>query len=107
MKRWIVIGSIFFATSVVAAPEDEFDRGYALAEKKGCLDCHALGHDYVGPSFSSIAERYRHDPEARVQLAGVIQAGSRGHWGERFSMWPPVHLAPDELQRLVNWVLMQ
>ena len=83
------------------------DRGYALAEKKGCLDCHALGHDYVGPSFSSIAEHYRHDPEARVQLAGVIQAGSRGHWGERFNMWPPVHLAPDELQRLVNWVLMQ
>jgi cytochrome c len=107
MKRWILIGWILFASSVVAAPEDEFDRGYALAEKKGCLDCHALGHDYVGPSFRSIAERYRHDPEARAQLAGVIQAGSRGHWGERFNMWPSVHLTAEELQRLVNWVLMQ
>jgi hypothetical protein len=42
MKRWIVIGSICFATSVVAAPEDEFDRGYALAEKKGCLKLQRL-----------------------------------------------------------------
>lgn len=46
-------------------------------------------------------------PKRASRLAGVIQAGSRGHRGERFNMWPPVHLAPDELQRLMNWVLMQ
>jgi cytochrome c len=107
MKIWPALICASLATSALAQPEDEFERGFALAAKKGCLDCHALGHAYVGPSFISIAEHYRHDPEAPGQIADVIQAGSRGHWGERFNMWPQVHLTPEELQRLVRWVLMQ
>jgi cytochrome c len=107
MKRWIGILTVGLALSTCAAAEDDFDRGYALAGEKGCFDCHALGHDYVGPSFRSVAERYRLDPEARAELASVIEAGSRGHWGERFEMWPQVHFTRDQLQRLVDWVLMQ
>jgi cytochrome c len=91
----------------MAQPQDEFDRGLQLAAKKGCFDCHALGHDYVGPSFGAIAERYRLQPESRTRLADVIRSGSRGHWGERFNMWPQVHFTPDEITRLVDWVLMQ
>lgn len=107
MKRWIGVLTVGLALSTCAAAEDDFDRGYALASEKGCLDCHALGHDYVGPSFSSIAQRHRYDPEARAQLASVIEAGSRGHWGERFHMWPQVRLTREQIQRLVDWVLMQ
>jgi len=107
MKRWIAVLTTGLAMSMSADAEDDFDRGYALAGEKGCFDCHALGHDYVGPSFRSLAERYRHDPEARARLPSVIEAGSRGHWGERFHMWPQVHLTHEQIQRLVDWVLMQ
>jgi cytochrome c len=106
MKICVALILALLVSAALAQP-DEFDRGYALAAKKGCLDCHALGYAYVGPSFTSIADHYRHDPEAPGQIAEVIQAGSRGHWGERFNMWPQVHVTPDELQRLVRWVLMQ
>ena len=39
-----VIALLFLSTlsSLAAAdPSRDFDRGYALAEQKGCLECHA------------------------------------------------------------------
>jgi len=107
MKICIALACALIPAFALAQSEDEFDRGYRLAAKKGCFDCHALGTDYVGPSFRAIAERYRLQPESRTQVADVIRSGSRGHWGERFNMWPQVNFTPDELTRLVNWVLMQ
>jgi cytochrome c len=107
MKICIALVCSLLAAGASAQTEDAFDRGYALAGKKGCFECHALGRDYVGPSFRAIAERYRMQPESRAQLAETIRSGSRGHWGERFNMWPQVHFTEAELTRLVDWVLMQ
>ena len=90
-----------------AGADDTWDRGYRLAQQKGCFECHAIGYDYVGPSFRSVAERHRLNPETRSHLADIIRAGSRGHWGERFEMWPQVHLREDEVQLLVDWVVSQ
>lgn len=107
MMRMFGILWLLCAIPALAAEDNDYDRGYRLAGEKGCFECHAIGHDYVGPSFRAIAERYRFDIESRAQLPGVIQAGSRGHWGERFNMWPQVHFTQAELQRLVDWVLAQ
>jgi cytochrome c len=96
-----------FPTLAVAGPGDDFDRGYQLADTKGCLECHALGYSYIGPSFSAIAQRYRRNPEYRERLAYVIRGGSAGHWGERFVMWPQVRLSDAEVRQLVDWVLSQ
>jgi cytochrome c len=93
--------------SLRAGADDSWERGYRLAGEKGCFECHAIGHDYIGPSFRSVAERHRLNPETRSQLADVIRAGSVGHWGERFEMWPQVHLREDQVQLLVDWVVSQ
>jgi cytochrome c len=85
----------------------DFDRGYALARQKGCLECHALGYRDVGPSFRSIAQRYRFDHSGRERLPQVIRGGSAGHWGERFVMWPQVQLSNPEVQQLIEWILSQ
>jgi cytochrome c len=85
----------------------DFDRGYALAQQKGCLECHALGWRDVGPSFTSIAQRYRFDARGRERLPYVIRGGSAGHWGERFVMWPQVQLSDAEVKQLVEWILSQ
>ena len=90
-----------------AAASDDFDRGYALAQQKGCLDCHALGYRDAGPSFREIARRYRFDPLAGSRLPYVIRGGSAGHWGERFVMWPQPRLSDAEVKQLVDWVLSQ
>jgi cytochrome c len=109
MKKILVsaaLTSVCWLASQVNA-DDWWERGYRLAGEKGCFECHAIGHDYVGPSFRSVAERHRLSPETRAELADVVRAGSRGHWGERFEMWPQVHLREDEVQLLVDWVMAQ
>jgi len=103
---WILIASTVPALAV-AGPGEDFDRGYKLADAKGCLECHALGYSYIGPSFSAIAQRYRRNPEYRERLPYVIRGGSAGHWGERFVMWPQASLSDAEVRQLVDWVLSQ
>jgi cytochrome c len=94
-------------TYAVAGPAEDFDRGYQLAESKGCFDCHALGYKDVGPSFRAIAQRYRFDPEHQDRLPYIIRGGSAGHWGERFVMWPQRQLTNQEVEQLVGWILSQ
>jgi cytochrome c len=94
-------------TFALAGPAEDFDRGYQLAESKGCFDCHALGYTDIGPSFRAIAQRYRFDPEHQDRLPYIIRGGSAGHWGERFVMWPQVRLTNQEVGQLVDWILSQ
>lgn len=102
-----VLAAAAMPAFVAAAAGDEFDRGYALAQAKGCFECHALGTGYIGPSFSAIARRYRRDPEAGAKLPYVIRGGSVGHWGERYAMWPQQQLTDSEVKLLVDWILSQ
>jgi cytochrome c len=107
-----IIRMFTFACAVVpafamAGPADDFDRGYQLAQRKGCFDCHALGYTDVGPSFRAIARRYRFDLEHQYRMAYIIRGGSAGHWGERFVMWPQVRLTDQEVDELVDWILSQ
>jgi cytochrome c len=93
--------------SVVADSGEDYAGGLALATRKDCFECHAIGRREVGPSFAAIAERYRFDPEGRERLPLVVRGGSAGHWGERFVMWPQTQLTGAEARQLVDWVLAQ
>ncbi|HTS52142.1 MAG TPA: c-type cytochrome [Burkholderiales bacterium] len=94
-------------SALSANAEDEVARGYALAGEKGCFECHTMSYAYIGPSFRALAERYRLDPDTRAQLPGIIRAGSRGHWGERFAMRPRTHLTDEQVNALIDWILSQ
>jgi len=103
---WLSAAAVL-PTLSFAGPSEDYDRGYALAQDKGCFECHALGYRDVGPSFSAIAAHYRNDPGARQRLPYVIRGGSVGHWGERFAMWPQRQLSDTEVRILVEWILSQ
>jgi cytochrome c len=105
--RMVALACALPSTFVLAGTADNFERGYQLAERKGCFDCHALGYKDVGPSFRAIAQRYGSDPEHQDRLPYIIRGGSVGHWGERFIMWPQVRLTNDEVDELVAWILSQ
>jgi len=108
MKRSMcLLVAALIPLAAAAALSESFERGYQLAENKGCLDCHALGQTEVGPSFRAIAQRYRSQPEQRRYLPRVIRGGSAGHWGDRFVMWPQPQLNDDEVRQLVDWILSQ
>lgn len=75
----------------------------ALAEKSGCLSCHAVDTRIVGPSYSEIAARYRGKNNADA-LVSKVKAGGEGSWGA-VPMPPQDELSIDDAKTLVAWIL--
>jgi cytochrome c len=83
------------------------ERPFALAERRGCLQCHDVSETRIGPSFHAIADRYRSDPEAEGRLIDWLETGGRGHWGENSEMPEQSRLRPGDARTLVRWLLGQ
>jgi len=67
-----------------------------LAQKSGCLTCHATDTKKVGPSFKDIAAKYKGKVDAEGKLVEALTSG-KGH--------PAVKASPDDVKSLVKWVL--
>jgi cytochrome c len=91
--------SLVWATTACAS-----DVAQTLAQNSGCMSCHAKAEKIVGPSFLSVAEKYRGDKDAPASIAQAIQNGSRGKWG-RVPMPPHSSLSASDLKTLAQWVL--
>ena len=60
-----------FAAGSAVAQED-------LAQKSGCLNCHAVATKKVGPSFKDIAAKYKGQADAEAKLTTELSTG-KGH----------------------------
>lgn len=69
-----------------------------------CHSCHSMKEASAGPSFVSIAERYRHKENVAAQLALKIIKGGGGVWGDR-PMSPHPDLKPEAATTLVTYIL--
>jgi cytochrome c len=67
-----------------------------LAQKSGCLNCHAVDSKKMGPSFKDTAAKYKGNAEAEAKLVGELTSG-KGH--------PAVKVSADDAKALVKWVL--
>jgi len=95
----LLLGSGLAAVAQTLPPPD-------LAKKYGCMSCHGLVQQQVGPGFAQIAARYRNDAEAPVRLAGKIRGGTVGTWG-RIIMPRQPQVPEADAQALARWVLSQ
>ncbi|HTP48816.1 MAG TPA: c-type cytochrome [Casimicrobiaceae bacterium] len=90
----------FLAAAVVAAIAMAGAAGanaqQDLAQKSGCLNCHAADTKKVGPAFKDIAAKYKGKADAEAKLAAEI-SGAKGH--------PAVKASPDDVKSLVKWIL--
>jgi cytochrome c551/c552 len=91
-------------TSSAAAAAAQAGPLRPLAEKSGCLACHAMQQRLIGPSLAEIAARYRSDSGAEQRLVTKIRSGGQGSWGA-IPMPPQPHLQDAEVRALVRWVL--
>ena len=87
------------AVAQTPAPQD-------LARKSGCMACHGMVQQQVGPGFGQIAARYRDDAQAPTRLVGRIRNGSVGTWG-RIIMPRQTQVTDADAQALARWVLSQ
>jgi len=67
-----------------------------LAQKSGCLTCHAVDTKKMGPSFKDVAAKYKGKADAEGKLVEALTSG-KGH--------PAVKASPDDVKSLVKWVL--
>ena len=75
----------------------------ALAQKSGCLACHAVDKKIVGPSYKQVAEKDRGDAGAEAKLADKVKKGGSGVWGP--IPMPPNNVSDADAHALVKWVL--
>jgi cytochrome c len=78
----------------------------ATAKTNGCTACHALDKKVVGPSFKSIANKYKGDANAADKLAHEVRAGSKGVWGQ-VPMPAQAKISDADLKKVLTWVLAQ
>ena len=89
------------ATAATAAQPDLLKP---LAQKSGCLGCHAPRQRLVGPSLAEIATRYRSDGGAEARLAEKVRAGGQGTWGN-VPMPPHPQMQESDIRSLIRWIL--
>lgn len=81
----------------------------SLAQKSGCLGCHSVDKQVVGPAFNAVAAKYKGDAGARDALIEKVKKGGKGNWTDvtgGISMPPYSPRVSDaDIEQLVDWVL--
>ena len=99
MKRIAIAAALAALAAAPAAFAQE-----ALAQKSGCLACHAVDKKIVGPSYKDVANKYRADKGAEAKLVDKVKKGGQGVWGP--VPMPPNTQVPDaDVKTLVKWIL--
>lgn len=90
--------------TVAAAPAKQDAQN--LLQTNGCLGCHALDHQVVGPAYQAVAARYRGNPQALQSITEHIRKGGVGRWGQ-IPMPPFSALDDAQLKTLAEFILSQ
>ena len=78
--------------------------GERILNKSDCRTCHNAEMKTVGPSYVSIAEKYKNTPQNIEKLANKVIAGGSGVWGvAAMSAHPELSLA--DAKSMVSYVL--
>jgi cytochrome c len=91
----ILISTLIMAVSVpVLASAD-------LAQKKGCMACHAVDRKVLGPAFRDVATKYAGRDLAIMERS--IREGGSGRWGP-VPMPAQPQVTATEAQALARWI---
>ena len=91
--------------TVAPTVDPEIDMGLELIASKDCLTCHKVDEPLVGPTYKSVATKYKDSSSVIIDtLANRIIKGSVGHWGQ-IPMTPHLDLSPDSARMMVKYVL--
>ena len=92
MKSIVIAAAL--AVGVGMAGVAQAQDGAALAQKSGCMTCHAVDTKKMGPSFKDAAVKFKGKSDADV--AAAVKA-SKAHGSSKAS--------DDDLKALGKWIL--
>jgi cytochrome c len=77
----------------------------AIAQKAGCLACHAKDKKIVGPAYKDVAAKYK-GQNMEAKLMEKVRKGGVGVWGQiPMPPNPPDKINDADLKAVVEWVL--
>ncbi|PZP43836.1 MAG: hypothetical protein DI598_15245 [Pseudopedobacter saltans] len=83
---------------------EEYREGAQLVTSNDCLTCHKVSDTSIGPSFTSIANRYDNIEANESKLLVSVQQGSHGIWGTKV-MTPHPNLTPEDGHKMIRYIL--
>ena len=78
--------------------------GLARMRRSDCLACHGVDQASLGPSYVSVAQRYRGRTDAMRHLVTKIATGGTGVWGDRV-MPPHPSLSEEDRRAMASYIL--
>ncbi|MEI8403209.1 MAG: c-type cytochrome [Alcaligenaceae bacterium] len=114
IRQALTTGCLATALSLLSANAYAVDveAAKALAKQNNCLKCHAVDKDKDGPSYKSVAAKYKGNANAEARLIEHITSGEKakfpdGHEEEHkiVKTSPPKDMA--QVKNLVGWILSQ
>jgi cytochrome c len=84
--------------------QDDAKKLVAMAGTKGCLACHAVDKQVVGPAWIDVAKKYAGKPNAVAELTKAIKNGNQGIWGA-VPMPAQTNLSDADAKKLAQMVL--
>ncbi len=96
----IAAAALTGALSLMGAPPPEGENAERLIKASDCSGCHAVDRQVVGPSYGSIAERYRGQTDAVEKVVTKIRDGGSG-------MTPHPDLTDAQRREIAQWILSQ
>lgn len=79
----------------------------ALAQKSGCLACHAIDRKILGPAYKDVAAKYKGQADAEAKLIAKVKKGGSGVWGPIPMPANSPQIKDEDIKTLVKWVLTQ
>lgn len=108
----LAAGAALCFAAFSAHAEVDVEAAKALARQNNCLKCHAIDKDKDGPSYKSVAEKFKGKAGAEARLIDHIMSGEKakfpdGHEEEHkiVKTSPPKDMA--QIKNLVQWILSQ
>lgn len=97
------------AAAVLMMGAGQASADLALAQKSGCLACHAVDKKVVGPAWNDVAKKYKGQGGAKAQLVERVKKGGKGNWTDQTGgvPMPPYspRVADADIEKLVDFIL--
>ncbi len=88
----VIIAGVFAAAGLATTGSAQAEAMPPLAQKLGCVACHAIDHKVVGPAWKDVAEKYTghgvktftYNGKEYPLIEGLVlkvSKGGSGNWG--------------------------
>ncbi|MGO9444935.1 MAG: c-type cytochrome [Thiobacillaceae bacterium] len=102
----ILASTLLFSLSPHASAADE-EAAKELARANNCFKCHGISKAKDGPSWTSVAEKLRGNPDAETKLIRHLTTGEMAKFPDGHEEHHKIINTKDmgQIKNLVNWIL--